>query len=68
MKNDLVFKLPGNNLSKGLEVMLTFLNETNKLLKAIVIVDLRNIGKPIIKFRNAPPEEHIHKKAERLAG
>ena len=68
MKNDLVFKLPENNLSKGLEVMLTFLNETNKLLKAIVIVDLRNIGKPIIKFRKAPPEEHIHKKAERLAG
>ena len=68
MKNDLVFKLPENNLSKGLEVMLTFLNETNKLLKAIVIVDLRNIGKPIIKFRKAPPEEYIHKKAERLAG
>ena len=68
MKNDLVFKLPENNLTKGLEVMLTFLNETNKLLKAIVIVDLRNIGKPIIKFRKAPPEEHIHKKAERLAG
>ena len=68
MKNDLVFKLPENNLSKGLEVMLTFLNKTNKLLKAIVIVDLRNIGKPIIKFRKAPPEEHIHKKAERLAG
>ena len=68
MKNDLVFKLPENNLSKGLEVMLTFLNETNKLLKAIVIVDLRNIGKPIIKFRKAPPEEDIHKKAERLAG
>ena len=68
MKNDLVFKLPENNLSKGLEVMLTFLNETNKLLQAIVTVDLRNIGKPIIKFRKAPPEEHIHKKAERLAG
>ena len=68
MKNDLVFKLPENNLSKGLEVMLTFLNETNKLLKAIVIVDLRNIGKPIIKFRKAPPEENIHKKEERLAG
>ena len=68
MKNDLVFKLPENNLSKGLEVMRMFLNETNKLLKPIVSVDLRNIDKPIIKFRKAPPEEYIHKKAERYAG
>ena len=68
MKNDLVFKLPENNLSKGLELMRMFLNEKNKLLKPIVSVDLRNIDKPIIKFRKAQPEERIHKKAERLAG
>ena len=68
MKNDLVFKLPENNLSKGLEVMRMFLNETKKLLKPIVSVDLRNIDKPIIKLREAPPEQHISKKAERLAG
>ena len=68
MKNGLVFKLPENNLSEGLVVMRMFLNETDKLLKPIVSVDLRNIDKPIIKFRKAPPEEHIHKKAERLAG
>ena len=68
MKNDLVFKLPENNLNKGLEVMRMFLNETDKLLKPIVSVDLRNIDKPIIKLREAPPEQHISKKAERLAG
>ena len=68
MKNDLVFKLPENNLNKGLEVMRMFLNETDTLLKPIVSVDLRNIDKPIIKLREAPPEQHISKKAERLAG
>ena len=68
MKNGLVFKLPENNLSEGLVVMRMFLNETDKLLKPIVSVDLRNIDKPIIKFRKAPPEENIQKKAERLAG
>ena len=45
-----------------------FLNETDTLLKPIVSVDLRNIDKPIIKLREAPPEQHISKKAERLAG
>ena len=68
MKNDLVFKLPENNLNQGLEVMRMFLNETDTLLKPIVSVDLRNIDKPIIKLREAPPEQHISKKAERLAG
>ena len=68
MKNGLVFKLPENNLSEGLVVMRMFLNETDKLLNPIVSVDLRNIDKPIIKFRKAPPEENIQKKAERLAG
>ena len=68
MKDGLVFKLPENNLSEGLVVMRMFLNETDKLLKPIVSVDLRNIDKPIIKFRKAPPEENIQKKAERLAG
>ena len=62
MKNGLVFKLPENNLSEGLVVMRMFLNETDKLLKPIVSVDLRNIDKPIIKFRKAPPEENIQKK------
>ena len=68
MKNDLVFKLPENNLNKGLEVMRMFLNETDTLLKPIVSVDLRNIDKPIIKLREAPPDQHSPKKAERLAG
>ena len=68
MKNDLVFKLPENNLSKGLEVMRMFLNETNRPLKPIVSVDLRNIDKPIIKFKKAPPVEYILKKTKRLAG
>ena len=68
MKNDLVFKLPENNLNQGLEVMRMFLNETDTLLKPIVSVDLRNIDKPIIKLREPPPEQHISKKAERLAG
>ena len=68
MKNDLVFKLPENNLNQGLEVMRMFLNETDKLLRPIVSVDLRNIARPIIKFREAPPEQHIPTKAERLPG
>ena len=62
MKNDLVFKLPENNLSKGLEVMCMFLNKIDKLTKPIVSVDLRNIDKPIIKLREAPLEQHIPKK------
>ena len=68
MKNDLVFKLPENNLSKGIKVMSMFLNETNRPLNPIVSVDLRNINKPIIKFKKAPPVEYILKKTKRLAG
>ena len=68
MKNDLVFKLPENNLSKGIKVMNMFLNETNRPLNPIVSVDLRNINKPIIKFKKAPPVEYILKKTKRLAG
>ena len=68
MKNDLVFKLPENNLSKGLKIMRMFLNETNRPLKPIVSVDLRNIDKPIIKFKKNSPVEYIRKKTMRLAG
>ena len=68
MKSDLVFKLPENNLNKGLDVMRMFLRETNKLSKTVVSVDLRNIDKPIIRFRKAPPVEYIRKDTRRLAG
>ena len=68
MKSELVFKLPENNLNKGLEVMLMFLNETNKLSKPLVSVDLRNIDKPIIRFKKASPVEYIQKNTTRLAG
>ena len=68
MKSELVFKLPENNLNKGLNVMCMFLRETNKLSKTVVSVDLRNIDKPIIRFKNAPPVEYIGKNVRRLAG
>ena len=68
MKNNLVFKLPENNLSKGVELMRIFLNETNHHLKPIVSVDLRNLDKPIIKFRKSPSIKPIREKAERFAG
>ena len=68
MKNNLVFKLPENNLSKGVELMRIFLNETNHNLKPIVSVDLRNLDKPIIKFRKSPSIKPIREKAERFAG
>ncbi len=68
MKSELVFKMPENNLNKGLKVMRMFLRETNKLSKPIVSVDLRNINKPIIRFRKAPPVEYIRKNTRRLAG
>ena len=68
MKSELVFKLPENNLSKGLKVMRMFLRETNKLSKTVVSVDLRNIDKPIIRFRKAPRVEYIGKNIRRLAG
>ena len=68
MKNELVFKLPENNLSKGLEVMRMFLYEKNKLLNPLVSVDLRNVDQPIIKFKKAPSVDHIDEKAGKLAG
>ncbi len=67
MKNNLVFKLPENNLSRGVELMLTFLNESNQHLTSIVSVDLRNLDKPIVKFREVPSIGHIREKAERVA-
>ena len=68
MKNNLVFKLPEKNLSRGVELMHLFLNGTNKYLKPIVSVDLRNLDKPIIKFGKAPSVEYIHQKTKRFVG
>ena len=68
MKSELVFKLPENNLNEGLKVMRMFLRETDRLLKTVVSVDLRNIDKPIIRFRKAPPVEYLGKNTRRLAG
>ena len=48
--------------------MRVFLRETNKLSKTVVSVDLRNIDKPIIKFRKAPLLENIGKNIRKLAG
>ncbi len=58
MKNDLVFKLPENNLSKGLKVMTMFLHEKNNLPKTVGSVDLRNIDKPVIRFRKTQPVQY----------
>ena len=68
MKNDLVFKLPENNLSRGLELMRMFINKKNKPLRPIVSVDLRNIDKPIIKFRKASSIKNNIEKLGRLEG
>ena len=68
MKNNLVFKLPEHNLSRAIELMRFFLNGTNKHSNPIVSFDLRNLDKPIIKFRKAPSIEYIREKAERVAG
>ena len=68
MKNDLVFKLPEKNLSKALELMNTVLNETNKPLKPIVSVDLRNIDKPVIKFKKASSVEYAIEKLGGIEG
>ena len=50
--------------------MRMFLRETNKnkLSKTVVSVDLRNIDKPIIRFRNVPPVEYIGTNTRRLSG
>ena len=68
MKNNLVFKLPENNLSRGVELMRFFLGGINKYLKPIVSVDLRNLDKPTIKFRKTPSVEYTHEKIKRFAG
>ena len=68
MKSEMVFKLPENNLNKGLKVMRMFLRETNKLSRTAVSVDLRNIDKPIIRFRKVPPVEYIGTNTRRLSG
>ena len=68
MKNNLVFKLPENNLSRGVELMRFFLNGINKYLKPIVSVDLRNLDKPIIKFMKTPSVEYSHERIKRFAG
>ena len=68
MKSNLVFKLPENNMNKGVELMHIFLRETNKYPRPLVSIDLRNLDKPIIKFRKIPSIEHNDKKLERFAG
>ena len=68
MKNELIFKLPENNLSRALKLMRIFLQETNRLSKRVISIDLRNLDKPIIKFRKAPSAEYILKKTKRSAG
>ena len=68
MKSNLVFKLPENNMNRGVELMHMFLRETNKYPRPLVSVDLRNLDKPIIKFRKSPSIEPFREKAERVAG
>ena len=68
MKSNLVFKLPENNMNRGVELMRIFLRETNKYPRPLVSIDLRNLDKPIIKFRKMPMIEYIPKKTERFAG
>ncbi len=68
MKSELVFKLPENNLNRGLKVMRMFLRESNKLSKTVFSVDLRNIDKPIIKFRKVPPVKYIGTNTRGLSG
>ena len=68
MKSNLVFKLPENNMNRGVELMHMFLRKTNKYPRPLVSIDLRNLDKPIIKFRKTPSIEYIRKKTERYAG
>ena len=68
MKSNLVFKLPENNMNRGVELMHMFLRETNKYPRPLVSIDLRNLDKPIIKFRKTPSIEYNRKKTERFAG
>ena len=68
MKNELVFKLPENNLRKALEMMNTLLNETNQPLRPLISVDLRNIDKPIIKFKKALSVDYAIEKLGGIEG
>ncbi|MDC3107741.1 cell division protein FtsQ/DivIB [Paracoccaceae bacterium] len=68
MKSNLVFKLPENNIKRGVELMLIFLRETDKYPEPLVSIDLRNLDKPTMKFRKSPSIEYIHKKTVRLSG
>ena len=68
MKSNLVFKLPENNMNRGVELMHIFLRETNKYRRPLVSIDLRNLDKPIIKFGKMPLIEYIPKKTQRFAG
>ncbi len=68
MKNDLVFLLPENNLSKALELMSIFLKEKNKPLRPVASIDLRNIDKPIVKFRKPSSVKHTIEKLGRFEG
>ena len=68
MKSNLVFKLPENNMNRGVELMRMFLRQPNKYPRPLVSIDLRNLDKPIIKFRKTPSIEYIHKKTVRFAG
>ena len=55
-------------MNKGVELMHMFLGEINKYARPLVSIDLRNLDKPIIKFRKTPSIEFIHRKTERFAG
>ena len=68
MKSNLVIKLPENNINRGVELMRMFLRKTNKYPRPLVSVDLRNLDKPIIKFRKIPSSKYIHKKTESFSG
>ena len=68
MKSDIVFKLPEYNMNRGVELMRMFLRETNNYPRPLVSIDLRNLDRPIIKFRKPPSIEYFHKKTERVAG
>ena len=67
MRNNTIFKLPEKNLSEGLEIMGIFLIKNNKLLNSLIAVDLRNLERPIIKFRRKPHEHYKAYKKERFA-
>ena len=55
-------------MSKALELMNILLDKTNKPLRPIVSVDLRNIDKPIIKFKKVSSVEYTDKKLDGVEG